>query len=76
MVVIKNGCSLLGLGILNLLYVKNESINWADFLHAGTNLQKLKLALISIGWVWSEMSEALKIVGVLNQMYLTNDWMN
>ena len=42
---IKNGCSLLGLGILNLLYVKNESMNWADFLHAGTNLQKLKLAL-------------------------------
>ena len=76
MVVIKNGCSLLGLGILNLLYVKNESMNWADCLHAGTNLQKLKLALISIGWVWSEMSEALKIVGVLNQMYLTNDWMN
>ena len=54
----------------------NWWMNWADFLHADTNLWKLKVTLIIIGWVWSKMTEALKIVGILNQVYLTNDLMN
>ena len=54
MVVIKNGCGLLGLGTLNLLHLKNESMNWANFLHAVTNLGKLKVTLIIIGWAWSK----------------------
>ena len=59
-----------------MLNLKSESVNWADFLHADTNLWKLKVTLIIIGWVWSKMGEALKIVGFLNQVYLTNDLMN
>ena len=56
--------------------IKNKLMNWADFLPANTNLWKLKVTLIIIGWVWSKMGEALKIVGFLNQVYLTNDLMN
>ena len=51
-------------------------MNWAHFLHGFTNLWKLKVTIIIIGWVWSKMGEALKIVGLLNQVYLTNDLMN
>ena len=59
-----------------LLYLKNEPMNWADLLHADTNLWKLKVTLIIIGWVWSKMGEVLKIVGLLNQAYLLNGLMN
>ena len=76
MVVMKNGCGLLGLGTLKLLYLKNKWINWADFLHADTKLCKLKVTLIIIGWLQSEIGKALKIVGLLSQVYLTNDLMN
>ena len=54
----------------------NWWMNWADFLHADTNLWKLKVTLIIIGWVWSKLGEVLKIMGLLNQAYLTNDLMN
>ena len=60
----------------NLLYLKNESMNWAHLLHADANLSKLKVNLIIIEWVWSKMSKALKILGLLNQVHLTNDLMN
>ena len=43
MVVIKNGHGLLGLGTLKYVYLKNESVNWADLLHADTYLGKLKV---------------------------------
>ena len=43
-VVIKNGHRLLGHGALK-----------SDFLHADTNLGKIKVTLIIIGWVWSTM---------------------
>ena len=46
------------------------------FLHADTNLEKLKVTLIIIGWTWWKMGDALKIMGLLNQVYLTNDLMN
>ena len=48
-------------------------MKWADFLHADINLLKLKITLVIIGWVWSEMGKALRL---LNQVYLTNDLMN
>ena len=51
-------------------------MNWTDFLHSDTNLLKLKATLTIIGWVWSKMGKALKIVGLLNQVYLTHDLMN
>ena len=51
-------------------------MNWAHFLHGFTNLWKLKVTIIIIGWIWSKMGEALKIVGLLNQVYLTNDLIN
>ena len=31
--------------------LKNESMNWADFLHADTNLSKLKFTLMITEWV-------------------------
>ena len=59
-----------------MLYIKNELIKWADFLHADTNLGKLKFVLIIIRWALSKMGEILQIVGFLNQVYLSNDLMN
>ena len=74
MVVIENGRGLVGLRTLKSAV--SQPMNWADFLHADTNLWKLKITLIIIGWVWSKMGKVLKIVGLLNQVYLTNDLMN
>ena len=59
MVVIKNGHGLLDRGTLKSAVHKNELMNWADFLHADTNLGKLKVTLIIIGWAWSKMGEVL-----------------
>ena len=42
-----------------MLYLKKEVMNWADIWHADTNLGKLKVLLIIIGWAWSKISEAL-----------------
>ena len=68
-------CGLLGLGTLK----SAVSQEWTDelgwFLLTDTNLWKLRVTLIIIGLVWSKMVEALKIVGFLNQVYLTNDLM-
>ena len=76
MVAIKNGHGLLGLGTLK----SAVSQEWIDelvcFLLADTNLWKLKVTLTIIGWIWSKIGEALKIVGLSNQVYLTNDLMN
>ena len=74
MVVIENGRGLVALRTLKSAV--SQPMNWADFLHADTNLWKLKITLIIIGWVWSKMGKVLKIVGLLNQVYLTNDLMN
>ena len=51
-------------------------MNWAPLLHADANLGKLKVTLIIIEWVWSKTSKALKNVGLLNQVHLTNDLLN
>ena len=32
------GCDLLGPGTLNLLYLMNKLMNWANFLHAGSDV--------------------------------------
>ena len=57
MVVVKNGRSLIGL--IDLLYLKNELTKQADILHADfhadTNLGKLKVTLI----IMIEMGQAL-----------------
>ena len=37
-VVVKNGCGLLGHGTLKSADLKKELMNWADFLHVNTNL--------------------------------------
>ena len=50
-------------------------MNWADFLHADTNVGKLKVKLIIIEWAGSKMVEALLIM-TLNQVHPTNDLMN
>ena len=39
------------------IYLKNELMKWADFLHANTNLGKINFNLLIIGWVCSKMGE-------------------
>ena len=51
-------------------------MKWANFLHADTNIGKLKATLIIIWWVWSKMGKALLIMGLLSQVYITIDLMN
>ena len=34
-------------------------MNWAVLFHADTNLGKLKVTLIVIGWAWSKMCDSL-----------------
>ena len=51
-------------------------MEWADFLHSDINLGKLKVTLITIGWACSKMGEGLWIMGLLNQVCLTNDLMS
>ena len=40
-------------------------MNLADFLHANAYSGKLKVTLIVIGWAWSNMVVAFKVVGTL-----------
>ena len=35
---VKYGCDLLVPGTLKCAYLKNKSMNWADFLHAGSDV--------------------------------------
>ena len=51
-------------------------MKWADFFNVDTNLGKLKVSLIVIGRAWPKMGEALQIMGLLNQVYLKNDFIN
>ena len=76
MVVVRNGHGLLVLGTLKSAVSQEWIDEIADFLHADSNLGKLKVTLIIIGWAWSKMSEALEIMGLLNQVYLTDDLVN
>ena len=46
MVVVKSGCGFFGLGTLKFALL----MKWGDFLHGDTNLGKLKVTLIIIGW--------------------------
>ena len=46
---------LLSHGTLNMLYCKNEWMNWDDFLYADANSGKLKITLIIFGWSCSKM---------------------
>ena len=66
MVVLKKELGPFVVGTNNLLHLKSEPMSWAHLLDADTNLWKLKLTLIIIGWVWSKMGEALKILELLN----------
>ena len=76
MVVIKNGCGLLGLGTLK----SSISQEWIDklgwFFACWYTFMKAK-SYFNNYWVgWSKIGKALKIMGLLNQVYLTNDLMN
>ena len=46
---VKNVCVRIGDGTLKLLYLNNESIIWANFLQADTNLGKLKVTSVIVG---------------------------
>ena len=55
-IVDKNRCGLLG--ISKICYISRMIWwEWAEFLHADTNLGKLNVDLIIIGWVCSKMDE-------------------
>ena len=41
------------------LYLKNELIEWTDFLHAGANSGKLKVITQIFGWAWPKMEMAI-----------------
>ena len=55
----------------SVLYSLNEWINLADMLHANTYSGKLEATLIVIGWTWSNMGVAFKVIGTL--LYLKNE---
>lgn len=46
------------MGLENMLHVKIELMYRADFMNTDTNLGKLKIALIIIGWEWSKIGVA------------------
>ena len=51
------------MGLYDLLHLKNEWLNWADFLHAHTYSGKLRLTLGAHGqiWLWPFRSKVSKI---------------
>ena len=56
----RNRHGLFGLGtVKSAVYFKNELMKSADFLCADTNLGKLIVTLIIIGWAQSKMGETL-----------------
>ena len=64
--VFKNVNGLLGLGTLKYkIYLKNELMKSADFFNVDTNLGKLKVSLIVIGWAWSKNGRGLTDHGAL-----------
>ena len=40
-------------------YLKNELMEWTDFLHAGVNSGKLKVISIIFRWMWSKLGVAI-----------------
>ena len=53
---LQKGVTLHVMGLSNLLYLKNEVMNLADFLHADTNSEKLQITLIIFnghGYKWT-----------------------
>ena len=49
-------------------------MNLAEFSPANTYSGKLKVTLIVIGWAWSTMGMAFKVIGFL--LYLKNELIN
>ena len=54
--------------------MKNELMNWTDFLHTGINSGKLKITSIITGWVWSKISASYMVPWKL--LYLKNELLN
>ena len=48
----------------NWLYLKNEQMEWTDFLHVDTDSQKFKTAQKCIGWAWSKMGVVIQVTVV------------
>ena len=65
-VVVKNGCSVLDHTTLkSAIYISQEWIDeLSNFLHADTNLGKLNVNLIFIGWAWPELGKTFQIIGL------------
>ena len=55
---IRNGCGQPGDRTLKL-YLKNELMEWTDFLSAGANSGKLKVILMIFGWMLSKLGMAI-----------------
>ena len=55
------------MGVANLvsgLYLKNEQLELADFLHADTNSHKLKGDWKFSGWAWSKIDVVSVVTGL------------
>ena len=79
MVLVKNGRSVLDHRTLKsaiYIYLKNELMKWADFLHADTNLGKLNVNLIIIGWGWPKVGNTFQIMRLTNDLMNQADWLN
>ena len=48
------GMASLVTGLQTWLDIKNEVIEWTDFLHAGADWGKLKVISLISEWVWSK----------------------
>ena len=46
-------------GLLNWLYLKNELMEWTNFLHTGANIGKLKVISMIYGWMLSKLGMAI-----------------
>ena len=85
---VKNGCGQSGDGTLKLI-VSDESIDWINWFFTyfyknitifykliPTDLQKLKVDQKIFVWAWIKMGLTSLVTGLLNWIYLKNEWWN
>ena len=64
---LQKGVTLHVTGLSNLLYLKNEVMNLADFLHADTNSEKLQITLIT--FLMGVLTNRLDLLGLRTLKY-------
>ena len=63
---------------ISFIYLKNDLMKWADFLHAVTNLGKLNVNLSITGWISSKMGKNRTVKSSVSHKWFENgvDWLN